>query len=48
MPGLVTPRVMVMSYLDGIPISDLKDKMHEMSPAAQKIAKARWGESPKP
>lgn len=37
-PGLVTSRVLVMSYLDGVPLTQLGKYVKDQSPAAQKAA----------
>lgn len=38
MPGLVTSRMLVMSYLDGVPLTQLGKYVKDKSPAAQKVA----------
>lgn len=37
-PGLVTDRVLVMNYLDGVPLTQLGKHVKNQSPAKQKAA----------
>ena len=40
-PGLVTKRVLVMSFIDGEQITRLKSRVEGLSPAVRKIAQAK-------
>lgn len=40
-PGMVTPRLLVMSYLDGIPITRMKDRIEGLSEATKRLASRR-------
>lgn len=40
-PGLVTPNVLVMKYVKGTPMSELKSKMSSLSPQMRKEAGKR-------
>jgi predicted unusual protein kinase regulating ubiquinone biosynthesis (AarF/ABC1/UbiB family) len=37
-PGLVTERVLVMTYLDGVPLTQLEKHVQNISPAKKKAA----------
>jgi predicted unusual protein kinase regulating ubiquinone biosynthesis (AarF/ABC1/UbiB family) len=40
-PGMVTPRLLVMSFLDGIPLTRLKDRIDGLNEATRRLAARR-------